>query len=201
MDLLHSVHPEPKIVAGRKLECTIAQLRVGDRPGCATRLVPTLALTFEGADGDGHAGFTRESGGREPWYPRGTTIRSGRQLSIVSVEDLAAVAGALDLAAIDPGLIGANTVVEGITRFSFLPPGTRLFFDGGAVVVVEGQNAPCRFAGKALADAVPGREDIELGFVAAARRRRGVVAGVERPGTLSGGTKLSVKIPEQWIYG
>ncbi|MFD1704499.1 MOSC domain-containing protein [Methylopila henanensis] len=164
-----------------------------------TAPVARLALGFEGVPGDRHAGFVRPSGGREPWYERGTEIRSGRQLSIVSVEDLAEVAAAMELAEVAPAWIGANIVIRDVPRLSFLPTGTRLFFDGGAVVVVEGQNAPCRFAGAAIARHT-GAASAELGFRAVARRLRGVVASVERPGAIEAGGAVAVKIPEQWIY-
>jgi hypothetical protein len=192
--------PPPKVHPGRKVTGRLESLLVGDLAGFETRPVERADMTFEGMAGDGHAGFTRKAGGREPWYPRGTEIRSGRQLSILSTEDLAAVAAELGLDAVDPAVIGGNLVISNVPNLSFLPAGTRLFFEGGASAVVEGQNAPCRYAGKALAERHPGRDDLELAFVAAAKRRRGVVASVERPGTVTAGTAVSVKIPEQWIW-
>ena len=61
-------------------------------------------------------------------------------------------------------------------------------------------NGPCRFAGKALAAVNPGRPDLELGFVEAAKRRRGVVASVERAGVVGAGETLSIRVPEQWVW-
>jgi hypothetical protein len=55
--------------------------------------VASLAIGFDGVEGDYHAGPTRKSGGREPWYPRGTEIRNERQLSIVAADELAMAAG------------------------------------------------------------------------------------------------------------
>lgn len=200
MSLLDRILPDPEVVPVAKPQGRIASVLVGDREGFLTRAVDRVVLDHEGMAGDGHRGFTRASGAREPWYQRGTEIRSGRQLSIVSVEDLAEVAGRLGIDSVDPALIGANLLVEGVPRFSYLPAGTRLFLDGGAVVVVEAMNGPCRYAGKALASAHPGREDIELGFVEAAMRRRGVVASVERAGTVSAGSAVQLRVPEQWIW-
>ena len=49
----------------------------------ATSLVTTheteIRVTIEGVEGDKHAGITRLSDSRTPWYTRGTTIRNSRQ--------------------------------------------------------------------------------------------------------------------------
>lgn len=190
----------PVVHRGRRLAGTVAAVLVGDRPGFETRPAASLSLGLDGIAGDGHAGFSRKAGAREPWYPRGTEIRSGRQVSIVSVEELDAVAGRLGLPALDPALIGANLVLAGIAKLSFLPAGTRLFFPSGAALVVEGQNAPCRDAGEALA-ARHGAPDLALRFVEAATRRRGLVASVERAGPVEAGSIVKLRVPEQWIYG
>ncbi|HUG62695.1 MAG TPA: molybdenum cofactor sulfurase [Methylomirabilota bacterium] len=199
MTLIDAASPELKVHPGRKLEATVVACLIADGEDFRTRPVDDLQLALDGAVGDIHRGYTRASGSREPWYPRGTEIRSGRHLSIVSLEEMEEVAARLNLVMVDPGLIGANLVIAGIPRFSYLPPGTRLFFPSGAVVV-EAMNAPCRFAGRALADAHAGREDLEVGFVPAAKRRRGVVASVERAGRVSTGATVSVRVPEQWIW-
>jgi len=129
-------------------------------------------------------------------------MRSGRQLTVVSVEDLAAIAAAMDLPAIDPGWIGANVLVRGIPDFTLLPWGSRLFFGDGAVLVNEGDNAPCRYAGAGVAAANPGRAGLDRLFVKAARNLRGIVASVERPGRLAAGpVKLLVPPPKHWPGG
>lgn len=195
-DLLEDVvvHPARRLAAD-----LVAVLSTRDPGDFETDAVETLDLTLEGLAGDRHAGFTRAAGGREPWYRRGEEIRSGRQLSIVSTEELREIAGALGLKLLEPGWIGANLVVEGAPRLSFLPAGTRLFFPSGACVVVEAQNAPCRYAGRAIARHT-GRPGDELAFPKVARRLRGVVASVERAGTISAGEATRIHLPEQWIY-
>lgn len=191
---------EPAILPARKAAARLNRVLIGDGAGFSTRAVDRLTLTLAGIAGDRHAGFARPAGGREPWYPRGAEMRSGRQLTVVGEEELAALAAALGLPAVDAATLGANLVLAGLPQLSFLPAGTRLHAPGGAALVVEGQNAPCRHAGRALAARHPGRDDLELAFVAAARRRRGLVASVERPGILEAGTPLSLRLPEQWIY-
>jgi hypothetical protein len=161
--------------------------------------VDTLTLEFGGIPGDRHFGHTRKSGSREPWYPRGTEIRSGREVTVVSVEELAEIAGRMGLENLPAGWIGANLVVEGVPNLTFLPPGTRLFLEGGGVLVVEAVNNPCRIAGKVIAREA-GRDDLELMFPKVAMGLRGVVASVERAATVRAGTAVEVRVPEQRVY-
>ena len=162
--------------------------------------VAELRLDFGGVSGDRHFGFTRKAGAREPWYPRGTVIRSGREVSIVSRDELAEVARRLEIPELPPEWIGANLVIEGVPDLSLLPSGTRLFFEGDASVVVEEINGPCRDAGRLIARHAGGRPDLELLFPKVALGLRGVVASVERAGTVRAGTVVIVRIPEQRLY-
>jgi hypothetical protein len=190
---------QPKIHPARTLSARLATTLTGSGDGFETVPVPSIELLFEGIAGGGHVGFVRRASGREPWYPRGAEMRSGRQVSIVSVEDLAEVAAAMGLRTLEPGWIGADIVLEGLPRLSFLPAGARLFLEGGASLVVEAQNAPCRAAGRAIARHTGRPEDV-LGFPKVAKRLRGLVASVERPGFAKAGTEIKVRLPEQWIY-
>jgi hypothetical protein len=170
------------------------------RPGqFHTQKVPALEVDLRGIPGDRHYGFTRQAGARERWYEAGTEMRSGRQLSIVSAEELAEIARRMELPRIDPGWIGANVVVSGIPDFTRLPWGTRLFCGDGAVLVNEGDNAPCRFAGAEIARHFPDREKLDILFPKAAIFLRGIVASVERAGAVAPGP-LKVKVPEQKLW-
>lgn len=185
----------------RKLAGTVAQvLRTQGADDFQTTACGELELTFEGIPGDRHGGFTRLSGGREPWYPRATEMVNERQISILSVEELAEIARRMDLQDLKPEWIGANIVIEGLPSLSLIPPRTRLVFDGGAVIRVDGDNAPCRAAGRAIAENVPGREGLDLLFPQKARRLRGLVGFVEKPGAIKAGEAVTAHIPEQWIY-
>lgn len=183
-----------------KLEGRVEGLFVADGDSFRTRAVPVLDLDFEGIAGDTHAGVTRRSGGREPWYPRGTEMRNERQVSILAPDELQAVAAALDVPGLRAEWIGGNIVIAGIPDLSLLPPRTQLFFAGGAVIRIDGGNGPCRVAGRSIASEFPGREDIELGFVKAAKYRRGLVGWVEKPGRIEAGGAVTVRVWEQWIY-
>jgi hypothetical protein len=164
-----------------------------------TEPVAVLQTDLAGIIGDRHHGFTRPAGAREPWYPRGTPIRSGRQLSIVAIEELEDIARRLDIPHLEPGWIGANILVSGIPAFTRLPCGARLVCHDGAVLVNEGENAPCRFAGAEIARHFPERPGLDRLFPKAAIHLRGIVASVELAGMIAPG-QLTVKIPEQRLW-
>jgi hypothetical protein len=170
------------------------------RLGFRSQPVDTLALDFEGIISNRHRGFTRSADARVPYLKRGTTIRNGRHLSLVSTEDCAKIAACLEVPTLDPAWLGANAVIEGIPHLSFLPRGTRLMFSGGVILVVEDQNAPCSIAGEAVQLASAGRDDIKVAFSQRAKGLRGLVATVERPGQLTAGETVTARLPEQWIY-
>lgn len=193
---------EVEIVPGRKLAGTAGQVLRASGSDFITEGVNELHLDFEGVAGDFHRGHTRRSGGREPWYPRGTEIRNERQVSIVATDELARIAKGMGIAHIAPEWIGANLVLDGVPHLSLLPAGTLLFFKNGVTLKIDAQNGPCRLAGRSVADHA-GMADREAGallFPKAGRRLRGVVAWVEKPGTITEGEEISVRIPEQWIY-
>jgi hypothetical protein len=202
LDLFPEAEKPVEIMPARKLTAKAAALYVAPSDHFETRPVEELRLGFDGIEGDFHAGVTRRSGGREPWYPRGTEMRNERQLSIVAADELAVVAERMGLAEIRPEWIGANMLIEGVPHLSMLPAGSMLFFKGGVTIKVDAQNGPCRLSGRSIAENA-GMADVEAGallFPKAAKRLRGLVAWVEKPGTIKAGEEMSVRVPEQWIY-
>ena len=191
-----------EIYPARKLLARVEGLYRAPGKDFQTRAFENLELGFEGIEGDVHCGHTRNSGGREPWYARGTEMRNARQLSIVAADELQAVAREMGIARLRPEWIGANILMSGVPRLSMVPSGTLLFFQGGATLKVDGQNAPCRVAGGAVAEnaGMTDREAAALQFSRTAKRLRGLVAWVEKSGTISVDEEVSVRIPEQWIY-
>ncbi|UOA26638.1 MOSC domain-containing protein [Pseudosulfitobacter sp. DSM 107133] len=158
----------------------------------------SVAATLEGFEGEVHSGFSRLSCSRvTSQHPRGTEIGNARQLSILSAEELALIAQKMGVDAIDPGLLGASMVVEGIPDFSHIPPSSRLQGPSGATLVVDMQNRPCILPGREIETDMPGLGKL---FKPAARNLRGVTAWVERAGAFSVGDTLVLHIPDQMVW-
>lgn len=202
LDLTQRLGETTRIIPAQKLTARAANLYIALKGSFQTEPVAELRLGFDGISDDFHAGGTRRSGGREPWYPRGTEIRNERQLSIVALDELAVVAERMGIAELRPEWIGANLVIEGLPSLSMLPTGTLLFFQGGVTLKVDGQNKPCRHAGQSIAEnaGMDDRDAGALAFPKSAKRLRGLVAWVEKPGRIVPDEEISVRVPEQWIY-
>ncbi|WP_439154740.1 MOSC domain-containing protein [Yoonia sp.] len=152
-------------------------------------------LTFAGIPGEVHGGLTRPSCSRViSQHPRGTEIRNARQLSVVSEEDLAAIAADCGLDSLDPALVGASLVIRGIPDFTHVPPSSRLQMTSGATLVIDMENRPCHLPAKPINAQHPGAGNA---FKVAAKGRRGVTAWVEREGRMQVGDTVRLHIPDQ----
>ena len=203
MQLKLATVSEPEIVPAGKVAGRIVSVFVTadtSPKGFQTEPAPSLSLELDGIAGSRHRGWTGRADARVPSLPRGTPMRNTRHVTLVSVEDLAEAARRLAIPRLDARWIGANMLVEGIERWSFIPRGTRLFCEGGAILIVEGQNAPCRFAGAAIVGHNPGRPELELEFPKQCQRLRGLIASIEHPGEVTANTSLTARLPEQWVY-
>lgn len=162
----------------------------------ATAPLDEMVLTFAGYEAESRSGLTRPSDSRvTTQYKRGTPIRNTRQLSIVSAEDLAAIAASMGIASLDPALVGASMMIEGIPDFSHVPPSARLQDEeSGTTVTVDMENRPCLLPAPGIEAAHPGAGKA---FKTSARNRRGVTAWVEREGTIRLGATLRLHIPDQ----
>lgn len=195
-----------KTIAPKKLNGRVTRVLQASGEDFVSSPIDKLELSYDGVVGDFHAGLTRKSGGREPWYPRGTEMRNERQLSILSEEELKDIADGMNVDTVEPGWIGANLVFEGVPNLSYLPPRTLIFFDGGVTLRIDGYNAPCRLAGGSIAKHLGvvaddySRTDTALSFKDAANMKRGLVAWVEREGVVSPGETFTARIWEQWLY-
>ena len=71
--------------------------------------VAEVHLLFSGIVGDCHGGFTRKSDSRMlGQYARGTEVRNARQVSLLSVEELHEIAGAMGIVCVKPEWVGAG---------------------------------------------------------------------------------------------
>ena len=172
----------------------ISGLGIADLAGeFVTRSIDVATLTWAGLEGDRHAGVTMKAGVRQPWFPKGAEVRNTRQLSLVSEEECAQIAATLELNRIDFRWLGANVLVSGAPTFTRTAPGSRIFFPSGACLVIDGENEPCRKAGKAVAEGAGAASAIASRFVKAAWNLRGVVAWVERPGVMRVGDDVRLQ--------
>ncbi len=166
-----------------------------DRPNIRSQAVEVARATYAGFTDDYHGGLTRMSCVRvAAQHPEGTEIRNTRQLSILSVEEMAEVAAEIGLDALDPSLLGASIVIEGIPDLTFVPSGSRLQAPDGTTIVIDVENGPCNFPAREIENEAAGHGKA---FKAAARGKRGVTAWIEREGTLSLGDELCLHVPNQ----
>lgn len=157
-----------------------------------------LIITFDGIEGDCHASRNRLSDSRMlNQYKRGTPVANSRQLSLVSVEELADIASALAIPRLLPEWVGANLLISGIPDLTLLPPSTRMMFSSGATLIVDLENAPCRYPADIIEQHHPGHG---LAFPKLAKHKRGVVARVEREGMIAKGDEITLFIPPQRFY-
>ena len=155
----------------------------------------TLVLGWDGPEGEAHGGRTRPSCSRVvALHPKGTEIANVRQVTILDADDLRATAEEMGVDDLDPALLGASLVVEGIPDFTHVPPSSRLRAENGTTLVVDMENRPCHLPAREIDREVPG---LGAAYKGAAAGRRGVTAWTERPGTLRLGDALRLFVPDQ----
>jgi MOSC domain-containing protein YiiM len=176
-----------------------AVLRNPDRDGgLEKQAVDRLELSFDGIEGDCHGGRVRASDSRMvTQYARGTPVANTRQVSILSAEELDQIAATLGIPSLPAEWVGANLVTAGIPDLTLLPPATRLHFSSGATLIVDIENAPCRYVGDVIDKHHPGRG---ARFVASANHKRGVVAWVEREGAIAVNDAIMLHLPPQRLW-
>jgi len=164
-----------------------------------------------GVGGDNHAG-TRLADVRERellsfGLPKGIEVANHRAFSAISAEELAEITEAMGLQESIPyGCLGENLVLSGIPEFSRLPTGTMLFFQKRekkprtAVLMVWGENAPCKKPGEMIQEEFPDVEGLVRLFRRAAIGKRGVVGSIYVSGNVHAGDTVIVKVPNQRIY-
>ena len=189
------------IITATDLYGTVEALLINDDPDTDLTSVhrERVTVTWEGFEGEAHCGLTRPSCSRVRMiHPkRGTEIRNARQITILSAEELAEVAAAMDLQEVKPEWVGANVVLHGIPQFTRVPPSSRLAFEGGVVITIDMENGPCRYPGEIIERHHPGKG---AAFPKVALGKRGVTAWVEKTGEIALGERCRLFVPPQRIY-
>ena len=172
----------------------VAEVLIARGEGFVTEVTGEVMLQFGGFAGDRHFGLTRASDSRTPWHPRGTVIGNTRQISIVSIEECAAVAHDMGIARIYPSWLGANLAFKNVADLSAMPSSTRIVFPSGATLFVTEENVPCRQPAKVIAQEY-GHPELASTFVKTAMGRRGILALVEREGLIRTDDRLKLIYP------
>jgi hypothetical protein len=173
--------------------------RVADRDAALeSAAVAEIMARFSGPEGEAHGGLNRPACSRvAALYKRNTEIRNTRQFSILSAEDLTAIAAKMGLQSLDPALVGASLVISGIPDFSHIPPSSRLQANSGATLVVDMENRPCTLPARPIETRHAG---FGKAFKPAAAGKRGITAWVEAEGVLRVGDTLRLFIPDQPVW-
>lgn len=182
-------------LTGRVVFLGLVRYRAGT---VCSEAVDRVEARFDGLVGESHSGLVRASCSRvTAQYPKGTTIRNTRQITILSRDEMAATAAAMAIPTILPEWVGANIVLDGLPDLTLLPPGARLICAKGAALTVDMENAPCQLPAREIDRHHPGRGEA---YRSAARNRRGVTAWVEREGEITLGDSLRLHVPPQRRY-
>lgn len=164
----------------------------------------SIIVELDGVVGDRHRSYTREAWAGDK-QEKGTVRRNERQWSAVSVEELAEITEAMDLAEpLTASAVGANFCFEGIPELSRLPKGTTMKFASGAELMVAEFNPPCLDMGTRIAATMTTRSGAPLQnteFSKASKSLRGLVGVVEVAGIINAGDEVEVDIYEHpsWL--
>jgi hypothetical protein len=162
----------------------------------ASESISEAFASFAGFENEDHGGLTRAACERvTSQYPLETEIRNVRQFSIISAEEMEAVAAEMGIDAVQPEWMGASIMVRGLPDFTYIPPSSRLQNEAGTTLVVDMENRPCMYPGKEEVEPHhPGKGKF---LKSAAKGRRGITAWVEREGLLKLGDTFTLHVPDQ----
>ena len=188
----------------KKLNATVISVHASKGEGLSKDEQQSIIVELDGIVGDRHRNFSRETWAADK-QPQGTVRRNERQWSAVSVQELAEIQSALDLAEpLTASIVGANICLDGIDELSRLPKGTTLRFPSGAELMVEEYNPPCLDMGKKIAATLATNSGTTLentDFSKAAKLTRGVVGTVEVAGIINPGDAVEITLYEHpsWL--
>jgi len=185
-------------------EARVVSVHAGTEAHLAKREQSSISVELDGIVGDRHRGYTRSCWAGDK-QAKGTVRRNERQWSAASVQEIAEMQEAMDLAEpLTASIIGVNICFDGISELSRLPKGTILKFPSGAELIVEEYNPPCLDAGTQLADTLSTRSGERLdntSFSKAGKLLRGLVGSVEVAGMINAGDVVAVTLYEHasWL--
>jgi MOSC domain-containing protein YiiM len=189
----------------KKIKATVVSVHTGASDQYGKDEQPSITVEIDGIVGDRHRSHERSAWAGNDKQPKGTLRRNERQWSAVSVEELAEIAAAMDLAEpLTAAAIGANLCIEGIPELSRLPRGTTFRFPSNAELQVENINPPCLDMGAKLAESMKTRSGKRLedtAFSKASKSTRGLVGVVEVAGEIKCGDEIDVTVYEHpsWL--
>ena len=179
----------------KTITATVVSVHTGGSDQLSKDEQSSIIVELDGVVGDRHRSYSRETWAGDK-QPKGTVRRNERQWSAVSVEELAEIQEAMDLAEpLTATALGANFCLEGVTELSRLPKGTILRFPSGAELMVAEYNPPCLDMGTKLAETMQMRSGNPLEnttFSKASKLLRGVVGVVEVAGIINPGDEVEI---------
>ena len=119
---------------------------------------------------------------------------------MLSLEEMADIAAALQLPEVLPQWLGGNLAFQGIPDLTMLPPSTRIFFPDDAVIVVDVENMPCTGPAQVIQQQYPDIPKLVQSFPKAAMHKRGLVGWVERPGYINENDEVTILLPPPVTY-
>ncbi len=146
----------------KQIEARVEAIMVNSTPDedLSSARIDSVNVSYEGFEGESHSGLVRKSCVRvRNVYGEDAEIRNVRQVSILSAEDMQQIAENMGVPDLQPEWVGANLLVSGVPSFAKLPPSTRLLFDGGASLVIDLENSPCKYPGEIIERHHPGFGD------------------------------------------
>ena len=183
----------------QKIVAQIVSVHSGSNDDLSKEAHASIQVELDGIVGDRHRSYVRDTW-KSDKQPFGTVRRNERQWSAVSVEELDAIAGEMDLQGpMTAASLGANLCIKGIPELSRLPKGTLLKFPSGAELIVEEFNPPCGNMSRIQAShhqTKSGKEVSNTAFSKAAKLTRGVVGVVEAAGVINAGDEVTIVLYE-----
>lgn len=171
-----------------ELSAKVEQLHISRERGIEAEPVESITVDLSGIVGDMHAGtnYTVEYPSRfdrSLGYVKGQELdHNPRQFYAISTSELKAIAESLGIDHVDPSWVRANLTLEASKNLADLPPGSKIEFPEGAVLLIEDINRPCTGPGKLTAKHNEGFNPSN--FPKAAFSRFGVMGSIEEPGII-----------------